>query len=113
MIYQYSHVDDMGPTESEQRQQTTQWINNPGCPDCLKWLLKQVRYHFMTVESRMRGGDHAHHEKKCNELIEFIEHVYTSNKLFKWAKQKCDWICVFHAHNNKIYFSTLHDNCTH
>ena len=93
----YSHADDMGPTESEQKQQIYQWIKNPRCPDRLKWLLEQVQYRFMTVESRMRGGDHAYHEQKCNELIEFVEHVYTSNnrqlytnKLFKWAKQKYD-----------------------
>ena len=93
----YSHADDMGTTESEQKQQIYQWLNNPRCPDRLKWLLEQVQYRFMTVESRMRGGNHAYHEQKCKELIDFVEHVYTSNnrqlytnKLFKWAKQKYD-----------------------
>ena len=93
----YSHADDMGSTESEQKQQIHQWLNNPRCPDRLKWLLEKVQYRFMTVESRMRGGDHAYHEQKCKELIDFVEHVYASNnrqlytnKLFKWAKQKYD-----------------------
>ena len=93
----YSHADDMGSTESEQKQQVYQWLKNPRCPDRLKWLLEAVRYRFMTVESRMRGADHAYHKQKCKELMDFVEKVYTSNncqlytnKLFKWAKQKYD-----------------------
>ena len=35
----YTHADDMGSTESEQKQQIYQWINNPRCPERLKWLL--------------------------------------------------------------------------
>ena len=93
----YSHADDMGSTESEQKQQIFQWINNPRCPERLKWLLQQVQYRFMTVESRMRGNDHVYHQQKCKELLDLVEQVYTSNnrqlytnKLFKWAKEKYD-----------------------
>ena len=39
----YTHADDMGSTESEQKQQIYQWINNPRCPERLKWLLQQVQ----------------------------------------------------------------------
>ena len=93
----YSHADDMGSTESEQKQQIYQWIKNPRCPDRLKWLLEKVQYRFMTVESRMRGADHGYHQQKCKEFIDFVEHIYASNnhqlytnKLFKWAKTKYD-----------------------
>ena len=93
----YSHADDMGSTESEQKQQIYQWINNPRCPERLKWLLQQVQYRFMTVESRMRGNDHVYHQQKCKELLDLVDQVYTSNncqlytnKLFKWAKEKYD-----------------------
>ena len=93
----YSHADDMGSTESEQKEQIYQWINNPRCPERLKWLLQQVQYRFMTVESRMRGNDPAYHQQKCKELMDLVEQVYTSNsrqlytnKLFKWAKEKYD-----------------------
>ena len=93
----YSHADDMGSTESEQKQQIYQWIDNPRCPERLKWLLQQVQYRFMTVESRMRGNDHTYHQQKCKELLDLVEQVYTSNnrqlytnKLFKWAKEKYD-----------------------
>ena len=93
----YSHADDMGSTESEQKQQIYQWINDPRCPERLKWLLQQVQYRFMTVESRMRGNDHVYHQQKCKELLDLVEQVYTSNnrqlytnKLFKWAKEKYD-----------------------
>lgn len=93
----YSHADDMGSTESEQKQQIFEWIKDPRCPKRLKWLIEKVQYRFMTVESRMRGGDHKYHQYKCNELVGLVEHVYTlnncqlyTNKLFKWAKQKYD-----------------------
>ena len=91
----YSHADDMGSTESEQKQQIYQWINNPRCPERLKWLFQQVQYCVMTVKSRMQGNDHKYHQKKCKELLDLVEQVYTSNsrqlytnKLFKWAKEK-------------------------
>ena len=93
----YNHADDMGSTESEQKQQIYQWINNPRCSESLKWLLQQVQYHFMTVESRMRGNDHMYHQQKCKELLNLVAQVYTSNnrqlytnKFFKWAKEKYD-----------------------
>ena len=80
--------------ESEQKQQIYQWIDNPRCPERLKWLLQQVQYHFMMVESRMQGNDHVYHQQKCKELLDLVEQVYTSNscqlytnKLFKWAKE--------------------------
>ena len=93
----YSHADDMGSTESEQKQQIFQWINNPRCPERLKWLLCQVQYRFMTVESKMRNRDHAYRQQKCKELLSLVEQVHAqnnyrlyTNKLFKWAKQKYD-----------------------
>jgi len=93
----YSHADDMGSTENEQKQQVYEWLNNPRCPERLKWLLEQVQYRFMTVESRMRGGDHSYHQQKCKELVNLVEQVFMlnnhqlyTNKLFKWAKQKYD-----------------------
>ena len=97
----YSHADAMGSTESERKQQVYQWINNPRCPESLKWLLGKVQYRFMTVEcqSRMRGNDHMYHQQKCKELLDLVEQVYTSNnrqlytnKLFKWAKEKYDQV---------------------
>ena len=91
----YSHADDMGSTEDEQKQQIYQWIDNPRCPERLKWLLQQVQCRFMTVESRMRGNDQTYHQQKCKELLNLVEQVYTlnsrqlyTNKLFKWAKKK-------------------------
>ena len=93
----YSHADDMGSTEIEQKEKIYQWIDNPRCPESLKWLLQQVQYRFMTVESRMRGNDHMYHQQKGKELLDLVEQVYTSNnyqlytnKLFKWAKEKYD-----------------------
>ena len=93
----YSHANDMGSTESEQKQQIYQWIDNPRCPERLKWLLQQVQYRFMTVESRMRGNDYMYHQQKCKELLDLVEQVYSinkrqlyTNKLFKWAKEKYD-----------------------
>ena len=93
----YSHADDMGSTESEQKEQIYQWIDNPRCPERLKWLLQQVQYRFMTVESRMRGNDYIYHQQKCKELLDLVEQVFTinkrqlyTNKLFKWAKEKYD-----------------------
>ena len=93
----YTHADDMGSTENEQKQQIYQWVNDPRCPKRLKWLLQQVQYRFMTVESRMRGNDHMYHQQKCKELLDLVEQVYTlnnhqlyTNRLFKWAKEKYD-----------------------
>ena len=93
----YSHANDIGSTEREQKQQIYQWIDNPRCPECLKWLLQEVQYRFMTVESTIRGNDHMYHQEKCKELLDLVEQVYTSNncqlytnKLFKWAKEKYD-----------------------
>ena len=95
----YTHADDMGSTESEQKQQIYQWINNPRCPERLKWLLQQVQYRFMTVESRMRGNNQMYHQQKCKEFLDLVEQVYTlnnqhlyTNKLFKWAKEKYDQV---------------------
>ncbi|XP_065897163.1 uncharacterized protein [Dysidea avara] len=93
----YTHADDMGSNESEQKQQIFQWLSNPRCPDRLKWLLEHVQYRFVTVESRMKRGDNAYRQQKCREFLGMVEHVYHenhcqlyTNKLFKWAKEKYD-----------------------
>ena len=93
----YTHADDMGSTESEQKQKVHGWMSNPRCPAGLKWLLQQVEYRFMTVESINRSGNHAYHQQKCKELLDLVENVYKknnyqlyTNRLFQWAKQKYD-----------------------
>ena len=93
----YTHADDMGSTESEQKQSVHDSINNPRCPAGLKRLLEQVEYRFMTVESINQSGNHAYHQQKCKELLGFVEHVYKKNNsqlytnhLFQWAKQQYD-----------------------
>ena len=93
----YTHADDMGNNESEQRQQIFQWLSDPRCPDRLKWLLKNVQCRFVTVESRMRRRDNTYRQQKCREFLGMVEQVYNenhcqlyTNKLFMWAKEKYD-----------------------
>ena len=109
----YTHADDMGNNESEQKEQIYQWLNNPRCPDRLKWLLENVHYRFVTVESRMRRGDNAYRQQKCREFLGMVEHVYHenhcqlyTNKLFKWAKEKYD-----QAKREKLKQEEMLKNC--
>jgi len=109
----YTHADDMGSNESEQKQQIFQWLDNPRCPDRLKWLLQNVQYRFVTVESRMRRGDNAYQQQKCKEFLGMVEHVYNinhcqlyTNKLFKWAKEKYD-----QAKREKVKQEEMLKNC--
>ena len=95
----YTHAADMGNTEQEQKFKISQWLDNPKCPERMKWLFDQVSHRCMTVESKQFKNYSGYYEHKCRELLNMIDTIsvqnqyqrYT-NQFFQWAKKKYDHV---------------------
>ena len=93
----YTHSADMGHNEEERKSKVTEWLNNPRCPERMKWLLDKVSHRAMTVESKHYSMNMSYYGDKCQELFHMIDCIsvqnqyqkYT-NQFFQWAKKKYD-----------------------
>lgn len=88
----YTHADDMGDTEEERKKQVLEWLSLERCPRGLKDLLKNVKYRYITVDSKSK--DKEYRKQRCKELFSLVNKIFDdnsrklyNNELFAIAKQ--------------------------